>query len=150
MLCDFDLVTCMIDYPWTVKMIASLMKAHWANLGILSVDVPELTTKILCEVIAYRRMTIISLVMSRLKSEDRGKNAILPFCSFDYYSGNFQSFSHSSSFPVYISSETHFIPKLKIMPIPFIFPCDSITSKTNEEERILWFSERRTMCNFVW
>lgn len=46
MLCDFDLVTYMIDYPWTVKMIASLMKAHWANLGILSVDVPELTTKI--------------------------------------------------------------------------------------------------------
>lgn len=32
MLCDFGLVTYMIDYPWTVKMIASLMKAHWANL----------------------------------------------------------------------------------------------------------------------
>lgn len=45
MLCDFDLLTYMIDYPWTVKMIASLMKAHWANLGILSVDVPDLTTK---------------------------------------------------------------------------------------------------------
>lgn len=45
MLCDFDLVTYMIDSPWTVKMIASLMKAHQANLGILSVDVPELTTK---------------------------------------------------------------------------------------------------------
>ena len=26
MLCDFDLVTYMIDSPWTVKMIASLMK----------------------------------------------------------------------------------------------------------------------------
>lgn len=46
MLCDFDLITYMIDYPWTVKMIASLMKAHWANLGIWSVDVPELTTYI--------------------------------------------------------------------------------------------------------
>ncbi len=45
MLCDFNLVTHMIDYPWTVEMIASLMKAHCANLGILSVDVPELTTK---------------------------------------------------------------------------------------------------------
>lgn len=45
-LCDFDLVTYMIDYPWTVKMIASLMKAQWANPGILSVDVPELTTKL--------------------------------------------------------------------------------------------------------
>lgn len=46
MLSDFDLVTYMIDYPWIVKMIASLMKAHSANFGIVSVDVPELTTKI--------------------------------------------------------------------------------------------------------
>lgn len=51
MLCDFDLVTYMIDYRWTVKMIAPLMKAHWANPGILSVDVPELTTKLRCEAI---------------------------------------------------------------------------------------------------
>lgn len=46
MLCDFDLVTYIIDYTWTVKMIASLMEAHWTNIGILSVDVSELTTKI--------------------------------------------------------------------------------------------------------
>lgn len=32
MLCDIGLVTHMIDYPWTVKMIASLMKAHRAAL----------------------------------------------------------------------------------------------------------------------
>lgn len=43
---DFDAVTYMIDYPWTVKMITSLMKGHWANFGILSVDVPEPTTKV--------------------------------------------------------------------------------------------------------
>lgn len=41
---DFDPLTYMIDYLWTVKMIASLMKAHF---GILSVDVPELTTKLM-------------------------------------------------------------------------------------------------------
>lgn len=32
MLCDIGLVTHMIDYPWTVKMIASLMKAQKAAL----------------------------------------------------------------------------------------------------------------------
>lgn len=32
MLCDIGLVTHMIDYPWTVKMIASLMKAQRAAL----------------------------------------------------------------------------------------------------------------------
>lgn len=83
-----------------------------------------------------------------------GKEARKPFCLsaclIIIIQSDFQSVSPPPSLPVYISPETHFIPKLKIMPIPFIFSCDSITSKKNEEERIWWFSERRTMCNFVW
>ena len=146
MLCDFDLVTYMIDSPWTVKMIASLMKAHQANLGILSVDVPELTTKMQCEMIAYSCLTVISLSLRRLERLEKRQEKAEPFCiSCIIIQSNFQSFSPSPSLPVYISPETHFIPKLKIMPIPFIFSCDSITSKNNEEGEYGDFREKNNV-----
>lgn len=147
--CDFDPVTYMIDYPWTVKMIASLMKGHWANFGILSVDVPEPTTKL--EMWNYSILENNNKFGHDKASKwcEEAKKDIMPFSMFYYYLIQcwiFLSFSH----PVHISPETNFIWKLKIMPMPFIFSCDSITSEKNEEERIWWFSERRTMCNFVW
>ena len=82
------------------------------------------------------------------KTGKKGKRAILHF--LQVWSLLFNPISNLSlllptTHPVYITAQNNFIPKLKIMPIPFIFSCDSITSKNNEEGEYGDFREKNNV-----